>query len=72
MNNAPITLTFDDETLHQYHIAKILYRCKIGRAFFCATHLDRHPDTANNLSLPILGNCENFICYLKAMQIPIL
>ena len=45
----PVALTFDDGTLHQYHIAKILYRYKIRGTFFCVTHLDRHPDTGKQL-----------------------
>jgi peptidoglycan/xylan/chitin deacetylase (PgdA/CDA1 family) len=49
MNMVFVALTFDDGTLHQYHIAKLLYRYGVRGTFFCTTHLDRHPNTGKQL-----------------------
>lgn len=44
-----IALTFDDGTLEQYHVIKILSKFKIKCTIFCVTHLKKHPYTNEQL-----------------------
>jgi len=44
-----VALTFDDGTIHQYKLARLLSRQGMRCTLFCITHLERHPDTGRRL-----------------------
>ena len=44
-----VALTFDDGTLHQYSLLRLLHKLNIRATIFCITNLKKHPDTNKKL-----------------------
>ena len=44
-----VALTFDDGTIGQYHVIKVLSKFNVKCTIFCITHLKKHPGTNKQL-----------------------